>query len=46
MNHKYYLKVLDCLRKRVMRVRMEITDDWILRASLRQRACRHSIVRS
>jgi hypothetical protein len=29
----YLLQVLDLLRRRVMRVRMEIADDWILRAS-------------
>jgi hypothetical protein len=33
-----------CLRKRLMRVRMEIADDWILRASSLQRARTHSIV--
>jgi hypothetical protein len=33
VNQKYYLEVLDCLRKRVMQVQMEIADYWILRAS-------------
>jgi hypothetical protein len=46
MNQKYYLEVLNCLRKRVMRVRMEIVYDWILRTSSRQRARTHSIVSS
>jgi hypothetical protein len=35
-NYVYYLELLDRLRKRVMRVRMEVSDDWILRASSRQ----------
>jgi hypothetical protein len=30
VNRNYYLEVMDRLRKRVMRVRMEIADDWIL----------------
>jgi hypothetical protein len=33
VNYKYYFEILDCLRKSVMRVRIEIADDWILRAS-------------
>jgi hypothetical protein len=33
VNQRYYLEILDRLRKRVMRLRMEIADDWILRAS-------------
>jgi hypothetical protein len=35
MNQKYYLEIQDRLRKRVMQVRNEIADDWILRASPR-----------
>jgi hypothetical protein len=46
VNQNYYLKVLDRLRKRVMQVRMEIADDWILRASSRQCARTHNIVSS
>jgi hypothetical protein len=46
VNLKYYLEALDRRRKRMMRVRMEIADDLILRASSRQRACAHSIVSS
>jgi hypothetical protein len=30
VNKKYYLEIQDRLKKRVMRVRMEIADDWIL----------------
>jgi hypothetical protein len=37
VNQKYYLEVLGLLRKRAMRVRMEIADDWILRVSSQQR---------
>jgi hypothetical protein len=37
VNQKYYLEVLDRLRKSVMRVRTEITDDGIFRTSSRQR---------
>jgi IS4 transposase len=33
VNQKYYPEVLDRLRRRVKRVRMETADDWILRAS-------------
>jgi hypothetical protein len=32
LTQKYFLEVLDRLRKRMMRVRMETADDWILRA--------------
>jgi hypothetical protein len=46
VKQKYYLEVQDHLRKRVMRVRMEIADDWIHRVSSRQRARTHSIVSS
>jgi hypothetical protein len=46
VNQKYFLAVLDRLRKRAMRVRMEIADGWILRASSRQRARTHGIVSS
>jgi hypothetical protein len=46
VNHKYYPEVLDRLRKRVMRVRMLIADDWILGASSQQCALTHSIVSS
>jgi hypothetical protein len=42
----YYLEVMHRLRKRVMRVRMEIAEDWFLRASSRQRDRTHSIVSS
>jgi hypothetical protein len=28
VNQKYYLEILDHLRKRVMRVQMKIADDW------------------
>jgi hypothetical protein len=35
INQLHYLEALDCLRKRMMRVRMEIAD-WILQASLWQ----------
>jgi hypothetical protein len=41
---KNYLEILDRLSRRVMRVRMEIADDWILRASSRQGALAHSSV--
>jgi hypothetical protein len=44
VNQKYYLVVLDRLRKRVMRVRMEIAAHWILRVSSRQRAHAYRIV--
>jgi hypothetical protein len=44
LNQKYYREVLDCLRKRMLRFRMEIADDWILRASSRQRARKQSTV--
>jgi hypothetical protein len=44
VNKKYYLEFLDRLRKRSMRVRMEIADEWILRVSTRQRARVHKIV--
>jgi hypothetical protein len=46
VNLKYYLEVLNRPRNRVMQVRTEIADDWILRASSRQRARTHSIVSS
>jgi gamma-glutamyl phosphate reductase len=46
VNKKYYLESLDRLRKRVMRVRKEIADDWIPQSSSRQRARMHSIVSS
>jgi hypothetical protein len=32
VNQKYYLEVMNCLRKRVMQVQMEIANDWILLA--------------
>jgi hypothetical protein len=46
VNHKYYLEVMDHLRKRAMQVRMEIADDLILLASSLQRAYKHSIASS
>jgi hypothetical protein len=46
VNHKYYLEILDRLRKWVMRGPMEIANDWIPRASSGQRARTHSIVSS
>jgi hypothetical protein len=30
VNQKYYLEVLDFLRKRVMQVSVEIAEEWIL----------------
>jgi hypothetical protein len=46
VNQKYYLEVLDRLRKKAMQVRMEIADDWNLQASSRQCARTHIIVSS
>jgi hypothetical protein len=46
VNQNYYFEVLGRLIKRAMRVRMEIADDSILRASSRQRPRTHSIVSS
>jgi hypothetical protein len=46
VNHKYYCEALHCLKKRVMRVGMEIADDWIPRASSLQRSRTCSIVSS
>jgi hypothetical protein len=44
VNQKYSLEVLGRLRERMMRVRMEIAEGWILWASSRQiaRACTHA----
>jgi hypothetical protein len=44
LTQKYYFDVLDHLRKRVMRVQMEIADNRILPASSRQCTCTHSAV--
>jgi hypothetical protein len=44
VNQRYYLEVLDCLRKKMMRIRMEITDHWIPGPSSWQCARAHSIV--
>jgi hypothetical protein len=46
VNQKYYLEVLDRLRKRAVPVRKDIADDWILRASSRQRSRTQSTVSS
>jgi hypothetical protein len=43
VNQKQYLEVPDHLKKRVTQVKMEIADDWILRASSRQCSLTHSI---
>jgi hypothetical protein len=45
VNQKYYFEVLNRMRKRVIQVRMEIADNWILR-TLSQRARTHSVVSS
>jgi hypothetical protein len=39
VNQKYYLEMMNCLRKRVMQVQMEIANNWILLASSQQ--CAH-----
>jgi hypothetical protein len=41
VNEKYYLEILDRLRKRVMQVRMENADDWIIRASTERARTQH-----
>jgi hypothetical protein len=43
VRRRYYLKVMGRLRKRVMRVRMEIVGDWILRAWSRNCSRIHSM---